>query len=187
MAAKKISPQTKTAPAAETAPVAAPPAEVPAVEPTTNVDPVQEKLDSVSDKLVLLANTVKELQAVVKVLQKDYVKTVKTASKRTRKAAGGAKRVPSGFAKPAKLSDELCDFLALARGSELARTEVTRKLNAYIKENQLQDQADKRNIKPDASLKKIMNIGDDVKLTYFNLQTYIKHHFVNLVAPAPSA
>ena len=182
MAAKKTNPtKTVAAPAADTTTAPAPAVDAEVVVPVA-VDPVQEKLDSVSDKLVLLANTIKELQTVVKVLQKDYVKSVKTASRRTRKAAGGAKRTPSGFAKPAKLSDELCDFLSLPRGSELARTEVTRKLNAYIKENQLQDQADKRNIKPDESLKKIMNITDEVKLTYFNLQTYIKHHFVNLVA-----
>lgn len=178
MAAKKTI-QPKTTESTTTTPASVVDAEAPVVV-TPTVDPVQEKMDSVSDKLTLIANTVKELQAVVRVLQKDYLKSVKTASKRTRKAVGGPKRTPSGFAKPAKLSDELCEFLQIPSGSELARTEVTRKLNSYIKENQLQDQADKRNIKPDDALKKIMNITNDVKLTYFNLQTYIKHHFVNL-------
>lgn len=178
MAIKKTTQATKSVPA-EPTPAAPAPPEAPVEAPVADADPVQGKLDAVSEKLTLLANTIKELQAVVKVLQKDYVKSVKTASKRTRKAvAGGAKRTPSGFAKPAKLSNELCDFLSIPHGSERARTEVTRMLNQYIKTKNLQDPNDKRNINPDPALKKIMNLTDSVKLTYFNLQTYIKHHFV---------
>ena len=99
-------------------------------------------------------------------------------NKKTKKtAASGGQRTLSGFAKPSLLSDELCEFMGVGTGASMARTEVTRKINEYIKKNNLQDAADKRHILPDANLKKILNLTCEDKLTYFNLQKYMKHHF----------
>jgi chromatin remodeling complex protein RSC6 len=67
--------------------------------------------------------------------------------------------------------------LGVPKGSAMARTLVTKHINEYIKKNNLQDPTDKRIISPDAKLKSILSIGDGDKLTYFNLQTYIKQHF----------
>jgi len=132
------------------------------------------------DKLASVLNDVKELAVVVKTLQKEHVKMQKQSSKKVKRSSGGAdgaKRSPSGFAKPTKLSDELCDFLGVPRGSAMARTIVTKHINEYIKSNTLQDVTDKRHILPDAKLLSILSIKDGEKLTYFNLQTYIKQHF----------
>lgn len=139
---------------------------------------VSQKFATMTENLTTLAATIKEMQAVLKVLQKEYTKVSKTASKKTRSAKTGVKRSPSGFAKPTGLSDELCDFLGLPHGTQKARTDVTRLLNEYIKKNSLQNTDDKRQISPDASMKKLMRLKDGDKLTYFNLQTFIKHHFV---------
>ena len=60
----------------------------------------------------------------------------------------------------------------------MARTEVSKEINAYIRSKSLQDKENGRKIHPDASLTKLLNIGKEDELTYFNLQRYMKHHFV---------
>lgn len=142
-----------------------------------DVDSISQRFESLNEKINFLAASIKEVQTVLKTLQKDYVKTVKTFTKKGRKNAQ-SKRLPSGFAKPTRLSDELSDFLKVPYGTEKARTDVTKMINEYIKEHQLQDVKDKRTIIPNADLRKIMNLPEGQTLTYFNLQTHIKHHFV---------
>lgn len=165
------------APTPAPAPVAPPPkeVEVAAPAPTEEVD----KFAALLETLQKFQNEMKDVIAVVKGLQKEHAKLVKTQSKKTKRTTteGGAKRQPSGFAKPTLLSDQLCDFLGVSKGSSLARTEVTRIINEYIKKNSLQDAADKRKIVPDAKLKSILKIEDGVVLSYFNLQSSLKHHF----------
>jgi upstream activation factor subunit UAF30 len=134
----------------------------------------------VLERLQRFAAEIKDTITLVKSLQKDYQKAQKTSSKKTKKSSSSTStkpRTPSGFAKPTKLSDDLCNFLGVATGSQMARTEVTRVINDYIKKNSLQDINDKRTIVPDGKLLSILKLGEGDKLTYFNLQTYIKHHF----------
>ncbi len=147
---------------------------------TTVVETEADKYDVVIDKLQTFVNEFKDLIAVVKVLKKENAKTQKLGNKRQRKVStDSSKRPASGITKPTKLSDELCDFLGVAKGSSLARTEVTKIINTYIKNNKLQDETDRRTIHPDAKLKKILlPIPADKKLSFFNMQSYIKHQFI---------
>jgi hypothetical protein len=92
-------------------------------------------------------------------------------------AAAVKTRSPSGFAKPTRLSALLCDFLNLPPGSMMARTMVTKLLNKYIKDNDLQNKEDKRRIVPNEKLRSILNLSENDTITYFNLQSHIKHHF----------
>ncbi len=150
----------------------------PVVEPVEVVEPEVDRFAKVLEKLQGVLNETKELMVLVKTLQKEHVKLQKQSVKKVKKVAvDGVKRSPSGFAKPTNLSDELCDFLGVEHGSAMARTIVTKHINEYIKKNKLQDEADKRHIVPDAKLKKILSLKEGDKLTYFNLQTYIKQHF----------
>jgi chromatin remodeling complex protein RSC6 len=131
----------------------------------------------------------KELIAFFKGLQKEVAKLQKRDGRKQRHsaaaAAGGAPRKLSGFAKPTSLSGDLCDFLGVPSDSMLARTEVTRLLNKYVKDNNLQDAANKRIIRPDAKLQKVLAISGDTQLTYFNLQSHIKHHFIKAPVEVP--
>ena len=94
------------------------------------------------------------------------------------------KRKPSGLAKPTLLSNSLCDFLGLPHKSEEARTSVTKKINTYIAENNLQNPDKKKEILPDDKLEGILQTGGQV-LTYTNLQTFLNKHFANKSNPVP--
>jgi len=69
-------------------------------------------------------------------------------------------------------------------GDEIARTDVTSKVIAYVKLHNLQNPANKKQIVPDEKLGKILQSGSDV-VTFFNLQTYLKKHFLPPVQSTP--
>ena len=100
-------------------------------------------------------------------------------------------RKPSGFARPSELSDELCDFLHVERGTQLARTDVTRMVCKYIKDNNLNSEANRRSIdftKPGAgALKQLLEPESGAVVTYFNLQRYLKRHIKSTSAGGTSA
>lgn len=157
-------------------PAAAPVAETPAAEGETPVNPVEE----ISTKLTSLVTSLKELQALVKTLSKDYEKMRKTVQKTERKRAN-ARSNPNGFAKPAKVVDELCDFCGVTRGTLMSRTDVTRAINAYIKEKNLNDPKNKRNILPDDKLRNLLKLKTTDELNFFKLQAYLSPLFVKNV------
>lgn len=170
-----MAPKKKETVAEKPADAPAPAAAVAAPEAVEEVD----RFAAVLEKLNEFAAGLKEVITHVKTLQKEHAKLQKASTKKVKKASGGSTgpRTLSGFAKPSALSDELCEFLGIAKGTQMARTEVTRSITEYIKKHSLQDASDKRHILPDAKLKKILNIADSDKLTYFNLQKFMKHHF----------
>ena len=116
-----------------------------------------------------------------KTLEKTVARELKSAQKASKKKRSSGNRTPSGFIKPTLISDELAVFLEKPKGSELARTAVSKEINAYIRANSLQDPANGRQIHPDAKLAKLLKLAKGDELTYFNLQRYMKHHFIKTV------
>ena len=179
------------APAPEPEVVAAP--ATPAVDTasTTTVETVATEvslLDQIESDFASLNERLGQFKAMyasittdLRKLQKNMAKHVRENSRRRKRKAQSAdpakKRAPSGFAKPALISTELCNFLGQPVGTEMARTEVTKHLTSYIKEHNLQDSENKRKIVPDAKLKKLLNLSKGDEVTYFNLQKYMKVHF----------
>ena len=109
-----------------------------------------------------------DLRKIMKLYEKKY-------NKQKRKYS--SPRAPSGFAKPSLLSVELCKFLKLPSGSKLARTDVTKEINKYIKLHNLQDDTNRRKIKPDKSLCNVLKVDSKIdNLTYFSIQTYLNDH-----------
>jgi chromatin remodeling complex protein RSC6 len=137
---------------------------------------VVSPLSDLTSKLTTLFNSMKDVQSSLKVLTKEYERMKKLVDKTERKRAN-ARTQPSGFAKPTKISDEMCDFLGVPRGTEMSRTDVTRKINAYVKQHNLNKPDNKRIILPDPKLKKILGAGDE-EVSFFVLQRYIKNHFI---------
>jgi chromatin remodeling complex protein RSC6 len=119
------------------------------------------------------------LKSEFKTLERRTVKELKVVQKIQNKKARQKKKSPSGFVKPSLISDELATFLGVDKGSEMARTEVTREINKYIRANDLQDKQNGRKINPDKKLSELLKFTSDldVELTYFNLQRYMGPHF----------
>ena len=113
-----------------------------------------------------------------KTLEKDFNNVIKVMSKQKNKNKNSESKRASGFAMPSLLSTELYQFLGIKEGELVPRTDVTKMLNKYIVANGLRNEKDKRKILPDEKLKKILNCTDDDDVHYFNLQQFLKHHFI---------
>jgi hypothetical protein len=124
-------------------------------------------------------SVMKTLHSNLKVLQKEVLRERKESKKKESKIKkkSDKKRSPSGFAMPAPISEELANFIGLPIGSELARTEVTSKVIAYVKEFNLQNPEKKKEIIPDEKLNKLLTPAEGDIITFFNLQTHLKRHF----------
>ena len=95
-----------------------------------------------------------------------------------KREASAAKREVSSFVTPTLISNELAEFLGKTVGTKMARTEVSKEINAYI--NAYCSLRGSR-INPDEKLSKLLKINKGDELTYFNLQKYMKHHFIKTV------
>jgi chromatin remodeling complex protein RSC6 len=180
------------APAAQSAPAVVAPSQAAASAPETTENEVVAPAEASSPIVDLFSKFNKNLQelqaglaharAEVKTLEKQVLREVRALEKQNnRKNRKNSNRQPSGFVKPTKISDELADFLGRDRGSLMARTEVTKLITQYVRDNQLQDKLNGRFILADDKLKALLNYdeakanGD--KLSYFNLQRYLRGHF----------
>lgn len=170
------------APAPVSAPVVSPPEnEVVEVADIAKLDSdVVVRCVDFASKLQTATVQLTSLRTEFKQLEKQLLKEIKALqkSKGRKNKIPSANRKPSGFVKPSKITAELAHFLGMPLDVEIARTEVSKEINKYIKAHNLKDPANGRNINPDAKLTALLNLGNDDKLNYFNLQKYIKHHFV---------
>lgn len=139
-------------------------------------------------KLQQLGGLIASLKTEYRVLEKKWTRELKLAQKKSNKRKRKAgNRAPSGFVKPTRISDELAKFLEKPSGSEMARTEVTRDINKYIRTNKLQDEANGRKINPDSKLAALLKLNKSDELTYFNLQRYMSPHFAKATKPEATA
>ena len=135
---------------------------------------VEQQFSGLLETLGNLRGQITQIQNQVRTLEKNVKKQSKIHKK---EGKSRIIRKPSGFAKPSKISDELITFMNKTKGTELARTEVTQYIINYIKENNLQNMENRKNINPDKKLSKLLDCGDN-EVTYFNLQKYMNKHFV---------
>jgi len=98
------------------------------------------------------------------------------------KAAWEARRANNAFLKLRPITDELASFMGLPAKSQKSQTDVTKFISNYIKDHSCFDPKFKRNIIPDAKLSKLLRVKDGDSVTYLNLQTYLKVHFVKPTA-----
>ena len=133
-------------------------------------------------KLQQLGVMISTLKAEYRLMEKKWTRDIKNAQKQSckRKRKAG-NRAPSGFVKPTKISDELASFLGKEKGTEMARTDVTREINTYIRAHKLQDKENGRRIIPDTKLATLLKLKKTDELTYFNLQKYMSPHFAKAI------
>lgn len=147
-------------------------------EPLTKdstIDNIEILFSGVTTTIGQFRNQITTLNTQFKELEKQVKKEMKQLRKETEKIRSKPKRKPSGFAGETKISDELCDFMGLEHGSKIARTEVTKYLSSYIKENNL---SKKQIIDPDEKLKNLLGDTENSEVTFFNIQRYMNKHFV---------
>lgn len=192
-AVEKKAPKKAAAKAEVTVPTVSAPVAAPAVAPTTAAPEAGDRLTASLEKLrnthsaysSELKEIVKEALAAVKAAQRE-IKDAKRR-KRTKKPeemtaeerkAYEARRANNAFLKPRALSNELSHFMGLANGSQRSQTEVTKFVSTYVKQHNCFDPANKRRIIPDAALSRLLKVTDKDQVTYLNLQSYLKAHFL---------
>jgi len=115
------------------------------------------------------------------------LKTLKNQSSRVKhrtstKTSSATNNANSGFLKPVKISSEMAKFTGWEPKS---RVDVTKYICNYIKEHELQNPKDKRQILADSKLSKLLNYDpkkESEPLTYYRIQSYIKPHFIKTEA-----
>lgn len=163
------------------------PVEVPVLplETIADANEIVEDEETISDVTTRFIVRLQEANALISSLKNDFKNIEKRWSKEfkiaqkssNKKKKKSTNRQPSGFVKPTKISDELALFLEKEIGSEMARTQVTREINNYIRAHNLQDSVNGRHINPDEKLAALLKIPEGENLTYFNLQRYMSPHF----------
>ena len=99
------------------------------------------------------------------------------------KTAWEARRANNAFLKLRPISDELASFMGLAPKSQRSQTDVTKFIATYVKSHSCFDPTFKRRIIPDAKLGKLLRVKDGDDVTYLNLQSFLKVHFLKPVVP----
>ena len=91
-------------------------------------------------------------------------------AKKAKKAAK-PRKANAAFMKPVQPSDALAEVVG---GKAIPRTEVTKKLWAYIKKNGLQDKKNRRMINADANLKAVF--GGKASVNMFAMTKLVSKH-----------
>ena len=138
-------------------------------------------------KLQTLSSGLSSLRSDFRSLERHVARELRAAQKVSKRKRKSGNRAPSGFVKPTLISKELADFLGKPVGTEWARTEVTREINAYIRQHSLQDKENGRKINPDAKLRSLLQLKKGDELTYFNLQKYMSPHFAKATPVAAAS
>ena len=204
LSAKKSSKKSsKTEVVASPAPAVAAPTPVPIVaESTTSV--VETKADesktlssdviltAVDAKIQQVSSILASLKNDSKSLRKEFLATKKAMDKLEKKSAKKkrtalvegeeAKPRNSGFMRPVKISDELATFLGKASGTVMGRQDANDEIRQYVALHNLKEteKGKGRNINPDAKLSALLKLPKEEQLTYFNLQKYMKPHFIRI-------
>lgn len=137
---------------------------------------ITEQFSVLLETLVSVKTSISGLQSQVRVIERNINRRQRKVERERKKKRKKSKKL-SGFAVPTEISDELCDFMKKDKNQLVARTEVTRYIIKYVKDNNLQNKENGQIINPDDDLKKLLNVGENDKLTYFNIQKFMNRHF----------
>ena len=140
--------------------------------------------EKISTSITEINQSILSLKTALSALEKNARRlnaTIESQNKKELKAQNKPKkeRKPCGFALPADVSDEMCDFMGRENGTKISRIEITQFINEYIKKTGLEKADNKQMIIPDEKLWKILGEeAKDKKLTHFTIQKFINRHFI---------
>jgi chromatin remodeling complex protein RSC6 len=182
-------PVTTAAPVAVVAPVA-----VAAPADSRSADAIlsglQEHLRALSSEMTSrVREAVKEALEASKAMKREFRDSKKRRRKDVadmtpeEKTVWEARRANNAFLKLRPISDELSSFMGLPAKSQRSQTDVTKFIATYVKAHNCFDPSFKRRIIPDAKLGKLLRVKDGQEVTYLNLQSFLKVHFIKPVVP----
>ena len=201
-AAEPKAPKTKVSKVATPAKAEA---TVPTVATPAVVPVVAAPAVSSESQLVALAETLKALSADLSTRVRDAVKAVQEAAKSAKREARDSKkkkkvdpatltpeqraawekrRANNAFLVQRPLTEELCHFMGLKSGETRSQTQVTKFISEYVKKHSCFDPSFKRRILPNAALAKLLRVSDKDEVTYLNLQSFLKVHFIKTAPKA---
>ena len=174
---------------------------VPTVEAPVVVAEASESSDVI---LASLAEKLKALSAELTTRVREATKSVADAIKATKREAREtkkkkknpadmtpeerktweARRANNAFLIQRPLTDELAAFMGLKSGEKRSQTEVTKFISGYVKQHSCFDPTFKRRILPNAALAKLLRVSDKDEVTYLNLQSFLKVHFIKTAPKA---
>jgi chromatin remodeling complex protein RSC6 len=187
---KKVVKKEQPTEAATTATAATPVAVTPEVVPEE---------ENVNNYASMNAALVVSLQKIVNET-KDAIKSLRTMktmherelkeNKNSKKKEKRVRTSQAGFAVATRITPQLAAYIGVDSVDSLSRTDAVKKIHERIVQKNLQDPEDRRIIRyeNDKELKALLGLPEafkvnskgekDTKLSYFNLQRYISHHFI---------
>ena len=190
--AKVVKKSPKPVPAASPPPVAAPPVTIDDSQTVSSVAPdsvtientMTQTLTQFQETILSLTIALNKLKTDFKILEKQVIKEARAMDKvNAKRNKNKGARAPSGFVKPTAISKDLAKFLGVDSDTKMARTDVTKLITAYVKEHKLQAPENGRKILPDKKLMALLGSDPKDEVTYFNLQSYMKSHFIKTDVP----
>jgi chromatin remodeling complex protein RSC6 len=159
-------------------------------ETVEQVDNLKRVLATLTEQATVIKSLINTVRNVIKDSDKQSKELEKLRNKRSRvKAERSADALPSGITKPVAISDELAVFLGVAPGTLVPRNEVTKGVSAFVKKNEISDPANKQRFvldeRPAAKTLRALLGNPTEDVTYFNLQKYLKHHYIMTTEQAP--
>ena len=172
-----------------TIPTVETPSAVPTTESTDGSDVIlaglAEKLKALGTELTTrvreatksVADAIKATKREAREIKKKKKKNPEDMTPEERKT-WEARRANNAFLVQRPLTDELCAFMGLKSGEKRSQTEVTKFISGYVKQHSCFDPNFKRRILPNSALAKLLRVTDKEEVTYLNLQSFLKVHFI---------
>jgi len=125
---------------------------------------------TIMTEIAALRNEVKNLTKLVR--------KIRSTQEDPNGEKAAARSKTNGFNREVKVDEELRTFLGLEEGQLISRSQVTKRINVYVKENGLKHPDNGRVIVMDDKLRALLKPPEDVQVTFLNLQKYISPHYV---------
>jgi upstream activation factor subunit UAF30 len=152
------------------------------------ISSIEEEISRLRETPQIKTKGVKFLRSLgknIKVLRGQTVRVMKQRVRTNRK-----NNTNSGFLKPVKISKDMAKFTGWDPEVPRSRVDVTKYVCNYIRENNLQNPTDRRQILADSKLSKLLKVdpkNSEEPLTYYRIQTHLKPHFLKCDSNSSSA
>jgi hypothetical protein len=140
---------------------------------------LQETIDELKDFKTMTSGMVNEFIERLTEAKRE-IRYLRRTQKKPRPTNINGPKKPSSFEVPVIISEGLCQLFQVAANTKMSRNETTHRIHKYCKDNNLLQDGDQRVINPDEALQNVLSpMPEGEKLTFFNLQRYLKHNYTS--------